>query len=197
GSSYLAVQETELPAQTEAFLERKDPVIFTYVFLREGFYLETLVEGMQRLAAKYPNIGLVTAGSLDDNEPAVKTRVMEKIKSAGIRDHFCFAGDLTHDQFVTALRRSKLYLRTPTSDGECTSVLESLTEKVPVVAAENNNRPPGVVTYQADDPDEMCRRVCEVLSDHQKYCDVITVPKANDTVAETAEVLIAAARENQ
>ena len=63
----------------------------------------------------------------------------------------------------------------------------------PVVAAENNNRPDGVFTYPADDPQAMSAAVLEVLDNHAEACDQIVAPEVRDTVGEEAQLLVAAA----
>jgi hypothetical protein len=105
----------------------------------------------------------------------------------------CFANDLSHEQFLTLLRRSKLYLRTPTTDGACASVLESLALKIPVVAAENNRRPASVITYDADDPAALCDRVGDVLLNYLAYRNAIVSPPLHDTIDDEAQLLICAA----
>jgi glycosyltransferase involved in cell wall biosynthesis len=182
-----------LPEAVEEFIAERDPVLFTYAFMREGFYLATLVAGLELLTLQKPNLGLVFVGALEDNEPAVKRRIFEQIGKAQLEQNLCYAGDLSREQFFKLMRQSKLYLRTPTTDGQCSSVFESLALRVPVVAAENNNRPPGVVTYVADDPHAMCQAVLQVLAQHQAYCERIVVPELRDTIGEETDVLIAAA----
>ena len=80
-----------------------------------------------------------------------------------VADRVCFVDDLDHDAFLTALQRSALYLRTPITDGVASSVLESLALGVPVVACENGTRPPGVITYPAEDAVAMAAAVERTL----------------------------------
>jgi len=197
GTSYVqsneSPEEASLPENVEAFFADHDAVIFTYVFMREGFYLDTLVEGLKLLKSQRPNLGCVIVGSLEDNEPPVKARIFEQIDAAQLQSNLCFAGDLSHDAFMKLMQKSKLYLRTPTTDGQCSSVFECLLLGTPVVAAENNNRPEGVFTYPADDPQAMSAAVLEVLDNHAEACDQIIAPEVRDTVGEEARLLVAAA----
>ena len=197
GTSYVqsnrSSADAPLPETVDAFFADHDAVIFTYVFMREGFYLDTLVEGLKLLKAQRPNLGCVIVGSLDDNEPPVKTRILEQIDAARLQSSLCFAGDLSHEAFMRLMQESKLYLRTPTTDGQCSSVFECLLLGTPVVAAENNNRPAGVFTYPADDPQAMCTAVLEVLGNHADACHQIVAPEVRDTVGEEAQLLVAAA----
>ena len=197
GTSYIQMDEpggdVPLPEKVEAFFTNHDAVIFTYVFMREGFYLDTFIEGLKRLKAERPNLGCVVVGSLDDNEPPVKKRIFEQIDAAHLEPNLCFAGDLSHEAFMKLMQKSKLYLRTPTTDGQCSSVFECLLLGTPVVAAENNNRPKSVITYPADDPQAMCAAVCKVLENHSHTCKQIIAPEVRDTVGEESQLLIAAA----
>ena len=197
GTSYVQADESSeeatLPEKVDLFFENHDPVIFTYIFMREGFYLETLIEGLRLLKVQRPNLGCVIAGSLDDNEAPVKTRILEQIDTARLQTNLCFAGDLSHQAFMALMQKSKLYLRTPTTDGQCSSVFECLLLGTPVVAAENNNRPEGVFTYTADDPQALCTEVLGVLNNHAAACNQIATPEVRDTVGEEAQLLVTAA----
>jgi len=60
-------------------------------------------------------------------------------------------GSVPHEMFLTLLSRSLAYIRTPITDGVCSSVLESLKLKVPVLGAQNGARPPGTELWKAGD----------------------------------------------
>jgi len=200
GTSYLesdsSTEDASLPENINAFFEDRDSVIFTYIFMREGFYLDTLVDGLKLLKEKKPKFGCVIVGSLDDNEPPVKKRIMEKIEAADLKSTLCYAGDLSHDAFMALMHKSKLYLRTPTTDGQCSSVFECLSLGTPVVAAENDNRPPSVYTYPADDAQALCAAVMRVLENHAEACSQIVAPEVRDTVGEESRLLVNAALGN-
>jgi len=190
GSDYVKGENVPLPEHVEEFIQNREPVLYTYFFLREGFHLETFVEGIRRLADRYPNFGIVNAGAVEDNEPPMKEKILKMIDDLKVSDQICFADDLSHDQFLTLTRRSKLYLRTPTSDGEAASVLEALTMGVPVVASENGTRPESVVTYKHDDPDDLTAEVVDVLENYEQHCDMVIKPAVHDTIGEEADALL-------
>lgn len=192
GSDYVKGDDVPLPKRVEEYIGRRDPIIYTYIFLREGFHLEAFVSGVRRLAERYPNLGVINAGSVEEFEPPVKERILQQIEDEGVRDYIFFADDLTHDEFLMLARRSKIYLRTPTSDGECASVLEALTLGIPVVASENNTRPESVITYRHNDPDDLCNKVVDVLDHYEEYCEKVVPPAVHDTIAQEAEELIVA-----
>lgn len=186
---YVEFRRVQLPEHVEHFLKHVTEPVFTYVRIREGFYLETLLDGFALLASQRAGVGLLLSGAMGDVEPPVMAMVQERIQCADLAGHVCVIDDLDHDQFLTALTRSRLYLRTPTTDGVASSVLESLALRVPVVASENGSRPPGVVTYQASDPDDLAAKVAGVLADHQAISAAIPVPDIRDTVAIEVDLL--------
>ena len=103
----------------------------------------------------------------------------------------CIVDDLDHDQFLTALSRSVIYVRTPTSDGVSSSVLEALALGVPVVAAENGTRPPSVITYPAKDAQQLAATLDRVLSSRTEFVAAMRRPLVPDTLSVEAGLLTA------
>ena len=190
---YVEIEETNLPDRIDAFLQRHDPVIFTYVFLRDGYYIDAMIDGLRQVREQWPGMGVVNVGSLDDSDPVVRKATERRLDEAGLAQHFFSAGDLTHDEFLTLLCRCDVYLRTPTTDGDSASVLEALSFGVPVVAAENGNRPASVITYRCDDAGDMSCRIGEVLSDRETASRNVIQPEIRDTVGEEADLLVSCA----
>jgi glycosyltransferase involved in cell wall biosynthesis len=112
-----------------------------------------------------------------------------RIARHGIADRLCMVDDFDHDQFLTALTRSAMYVRTPPADGVSSSVLESLALRVPVVAAENGGRPAGVVTYRTESSDDLSAAILRVLDDRTRIAEAIPVPQIADTLADEARLL--------
>ena len=111
-----------------------------------------------------PDVGLVLCGMSGHTDDGVWESVAGAHRAPRSRAaHLACVDDLDHDAFLTALQRSTLYLRTPITDGVASSVLESLALGVPVVACENGTRPTGVLTYTADDPEEMAAQIEHVI----------------------------------
>jgi glycosyltransferase involved in cell wall biosynthesis len=96
---------------------------------------------------------------------------------------------MRHEVFLAALSRSRVYLRTHLSDGVCSSVLEALALGVPVVATENNHRPPGVITYPPEDVSALAAALADVLDRHQEIAALLPRPETRDTVDEEARLL--------
>jgi glycosyltransferase involved in cell wall biosynthesis len=186
---YVERSETPLPPHLEAFLARVPAVIFTYVRIRTGFYLDTLIEGFAQVAVAAPQAGLVVCGLVGDVDPALHADFRTRIERHRLADRICLVDDLTHEQFLQALSRSALYLRTPTTDGVASSVLESLALGVPVVGSENGARPPGVICYPATDDSAMAAAVLRVLESRDSIVASMPRPPLRDTVAEEVALL--------
>ncbi len=185
---YLEFERVELPAAIEAFFAAHDPVICSYVFFRSEFFIPALVDAVDRLVKHRPSLGLVIMGSDKDSEP-----VREQIARLGLDQHVLLAGDQPHDQFLTIMTRSRMYVRTPPKDGVCSSVLEALALGIPVVASENGTRPPSVVTFAPADADDLAARIAYVLDNESQVRDAIVRPDIRDTVADEAALLVACA----
>jgi len=156
-SQYLDFSVVPLPRETESFLQTHDPVIFSYVSFRPEYRLELLREAMADYGKSYPNAGFVWLGFPAREFPSAEEFVKDWPEAE--RQSLLLLGNLTHDQFLTLLTRSRINLRTPACDGVAASVLESLALGVPVVASENGRRPKGVVTYNDTDAADMCAKL--------------------------------------
>jgi glycosyltransferase involved in cell wall biosynthesis len=156
-SQYLDFKVAPLPADAESFLASHYPVIFSYVSFRPEYRLELLREAMASYRKSYPTAGFIWLGFPDKEFSGAKEFAKDWPEAE--RQSLLLLGNLTHDQFLTLLTRSRINLRTPACDGVAASVLESLALGVPVVASENGRRPDGVVTYSDTDAADMCSKL--------------------------------------
>jgi glycosyltransferase involved in cell wall biosynthesis len=117
----------------------------------------------------------------------VKTRIEE----LRIGDRVCTVEDLDHDEFLTALQKSSVYLRTPITDGVASSVLEALVLGVPVVACENGTRPAGVVTYPAEDHNQLAEKLLYVISHRAEIIRSTPTVDVPDTLTQELQLLTA------
>ena len=102
----------------------------------------------------------------------------------------CFVEDLDHDAFLTALKRSAIYVRTPITDGVASSVLESLALGIPVVACENGTRPPGVLTYPPTNSAALAELVMSTLARSESVSAELTQIAIPDTLTTELQLLI-------
>jgi len=189
---YLRFSSMELAGPVEDLFQRFPHVLFAYVRVWDGYFLDTLIEGFAQVAAAREDVGLLFLGLTDDVDPALMRDVETRIAAHRLSSRICLWGDLDHDAFLTALTRASLCLRTPVSDGVASSVLEALALEVPVVAAENGTRPPGVVTYRADDPADLAATVHYVLANREAVVRATPKPEIPDTLADEINLLVAA-----
>lgn len=183
-TQYLHFERVALDERLERFFTRWDPVVCSYVFFRTEFFIESLVDAVALLTRRFPRLGLVIMGSDSGSDPIVR-----RLAAQGLEDRVLLAGDLSHDAFLTVLERARLYIRTPSKDGVCSSVLEAMSLRVPVVAAENGTRPPGVVTFTANDPQDLAVKVEAVLVHYDHIRRALVVPPVRDTVTDEANLL--------
>jgi glycosyltransferase involved in cell wall biosynthesis len=188
---YMEYVPAQLPAHVLEFCERYAHVVFTYVRMRPLFYPLTMVDGMAALVKRRPDAGLLVCGMAGHTDEGVTESVQERIRHHGLEPHICLVDDLDHDAFLTVLKRSSLYLRTPITDGVASSVLEALALNVPVVACENGTRPAGVLTYTADNAGEMAERMEYVLTHRAEVVDAMGRLEVPDTVADEIALLTA------
>lgn len=185
---YLEFESVTLPPALECFFAERAPVICSYVFFRTEFFIPALIDAVHRLAPRFPRLGLVIMGSDKDSEP-----IVEQITRLGLQAHVLLAGDQPHDQFLTIMTRSRMYVRTPPKDGVCSSVLEALALGIPVVASENGTRPASVVTFTPADADDLAAKVAHVLDHEADVRAAVVRPAIRDTVADEAALLVACA----
>jgi glycosyltransferase involved in cell wall biosynthesis len=150
-SYYVQFTPTPVPSNMEAFFQKHEKVFFSYVCFRKEYALEFYAEAIRHFRQNHPRAGFLFVG--------VRDREMEQmsafLKAQGIADAICVQSSLPHDTFLTALSRSLAYIRTPVTDGICSSVLESLKLKVPVLGADNGTRPGGTELWQEGNLDSL------------------------------------------
>jgi glycosyltransferase involved in cell wall biosynthesis len=124
-------------------------------------------------------------------EPGIWPAVQVCLAQPILQGRVLVVNDLPHDAFLQALGRSTVYLRTHLSDGVCSSVLEALSLGVPVVAAENHDRPQGVITYDGGNADALASVLDDVLSRSEQIAATLRRPTVRDTLSEEAALLTA------
>ena len=186
---YLEFTTVALPGDLDAFMRRHPVVVFTYVRMRPLFYPLTLIDGMAEVMKRRPEAGLVICGGMSHGEDALWSEVRARIETHGLAERVCLVEDLDHDAFLTALQRSTLYLRTHLADGVASSVLESLTLGIPVVACENGTRPEGVVTFPPSDADALAAAVERVIERRDEVVAAMSRSQPADTLTDEVRVL--------
>jgi glycosyltransferase involved in cell wall biosynthesis len=193
---YLERRAVSLPPEVERMYRQCRQVVFSYIRLRPLFYPVELLEGFATVARQRPDVGLVLCGAIagEHGDEELLRRCRDVIDAHRIGDRVCIVADLDHDSFLDALGRASVYLRSHVSDGVCSSVLESLSLGVPVVASENGTRPPGVMTYPASDPARLAAILDDTLDRQPAIAAQLRRPDVTDTLRTEVDLLVGVSR---
>jgi glycosyltransferase involved in cell wall biosynthesis len=150
---------SELPPELEKFFADHQPLLITVSLLEPEYDLALQIEAMKRLREKWPNAGLLIAGSGSLHET-----LRQQIDSQSFARHVLLYGDLPHAATLQAIRRADLMLRTTWYDGDAISVREGLHLGVPVIASDNGMRPEGTHLIPARDLEALVAAVDRILN---------------------------------
>ncbi|MBI1749151.1 MAG: glycosyltransferase [Acidobacteria bacterium] len=187
-----SVQYTEkipvpLPPAVEEFFRQHELRLFSYSLFRVEFTMEALFEAFAAVRRDFPRAGLLIAGPQE--VPPEATAQMRKL---GIDGAILVPGNLPHAEFLTAVQRSDVFVRTHLRDGACTSVLEALKLGVPVVASDDGIRPPSVITYAPGDAADLHRKLAAVLGDLAAMRARVRPPEVHNHLEKEISLLLAA-----
>jgi glycosyltransferase involved in cell wall biosynthesis len=188
---YLAFERVALSPELETFLSRHEPIIASYVSLQPKFFVESLLRSLADVANKLPNLGIMLIGGETKSDAANRM-----VENAGLERLVFQTGDLSHDQCMTVISRAHIFVRTPKSDGVSSSVLESLSLGVPVLASENGTRPRGVITFEANNAADLTNKIMSVWNRYAVVRSQLIAPEIEDTVEREASLLLKLAKPN-
>ena len=180
---YVEFAATPLAAEVEQLYREHEGVFFSYVCFRKEFALEFLAEAIRRFREARPRMGFLLVGPWDRE----MERMKEFVREQKIEEAVCLLASVPHETFLTLLSRSLAYIRTPVSDGICSSVLESLTLKVPVLAADNGTRPAGTAVWKEGNLDSLLRLMVEVAENRAEMVAGIPEIAVEDNVRKLAD----------
>jgi len=182
-TQHLEFTAVPLPADVENFYRRHRAVFFAYVCLRKEYALDFLAQTIRDFRALHPDIGFMMAGVRDrELEP-----MRAFIKEQALEEATCVVGSVPHDLFLTLLSRSLAYIRTPVTDGICSSVLESLALKTPVFASENGARPSGVEIWKEGDLNGLVSLMENAIVHHDVLVSRIPEVEVEDNAKKLAD----------
>lgn len=185
-------QEGEFPAPLpdaiEDFLNAHEPRIFSYTLFRPEFTMECLFETFARVRKEFARAGLLILGPIE-----IPVAAQEDMERLGIDSDVLIAGNLPRAQFLTAISRSDVFIRTHLRDGLCSSVIEALKLGVPVVATDDGLRPPSVFKYAPADGNDLTRVTLKVLSDLNSARSQVRAPDLSGGLTDEVSLLLSAA----
>ena len=186
-SQNLSYEKRALPLEVESFLQQHEPVFFCFLCFRPEYAIDSLLEAMRRFEEKQPNAGFIWLGFPSKELPAVQAYLNSQ--AAGRPKNLLLVGNLEHNVFMTLLSRCFAYVR-PCRDGVSASVLESLALGVPVVAADNGMRPPGVITFPWGHTEELCLKLDYLCENYGRIKRGLAAVAVEDNVGRIAEWLL-------
>ncbi|MEW6096774.1 MAG: glycosyltransferase [bacterium] len=182
---YLAYKETKLSDDLEIFINQHNPILSSYIFERPQFYIPDTLRAMRKITKDYHDLGLIFVGPEKYSQQTINL-----VQNLNLERNIFLGNNLTHDEFLTLLTRSKIYLRTYEWDGICSSVLQALYLKIPVIGCENPLRPQCVVRFKVGDEDSLVEKIKYVLKNYDDVKENIQLPEIDDTVSNEVELLI-------
>jgi glycosyltransferase involved in cell wall biosynthesis len=185
-SQYLAHKHTLTETQSD-FIGRHNPILFTFIKFVPDYTVDLLLQTVSILRKKHRDLGLIVVESGNHSDQLEK--LFDRLK---LRSCVFLTGDLSHDNFLTLLAKSHLYIRTPLSDGVCSSVLEAINLKTPVVASENSTRPDGVITFRGGDQMDLVLKVEYALKHRDRIAAGLKENLGSDNLLKEFEILSAA-----
>ena len=154
----LADVDRDLPEELENFLTRFPKTLVGVALLEDEYNLEAQMSAVDQLAETIPDLGLIIVGSGSKESKLRSFR--DGLKN---RDRVLFTGDLDRKVTLPLIKRAKIMLRTTSFDGDAMSVREALAVGTPVIATDNDMRPPGTILIDHRELTELAALIDEKL----------------------------------
>jgi glycosyltransferase involved in cell wall biosynthesis len=148
-----------MPERLAEFFASHRPVLLTVGLLEPEYDLMLQVNVLGRVRERYPNAGLVIAGS-----GSLEEKLRTHIAAQPWAEHVLLYGDMPHEVTLRATLECDVLLRTTLYDGDSVSVREALYLGTPVIATDNGMRPAGVKLVPAQDGERLLAAIEEVLA---------------------------------
>jgi glycogen(starch) synthase len=154
--AFLAAQPARSDRHEPDHFTHRSPILATTLFFRPEYGFRVLVEAMDQLRRRYPEIVCLVMGSGEEQEQAEQLVVKR-----GLQEWISLLGNVTHEKCLSLLSRADLFVRPTLVDGDASSVREALAMGIRVVASNAGHRPQGVVLFRAGDGDDLAAKIEE------------------------------------
>ena len=151
--------------------------------MRPEYALESLFEAVAGLSEKYPDVGVVIVGAKRCHD-----ELLEKLDAFQLVERSYIVGTVTHDVFLSLLRRCQVYLRSNRQEGTSSSIRESIYLGTPVIADNTGDHPEGVITYPWGNAEAVKKTLIDFFDAPNN--DRTIGAEAPDTVALEADLLV-------
>jgi glycosyltransferase involved in cell wall biosynthesis len=142
----------------DSFCDLQKPLLATVGLLEPEYDLPLQFAILRQLRTRYPEVGLVIAGS-----GSLHDELGRQIAVEPHNERILLAGDVPHPITIELIRRADVLLRTTLYDGDAISVREALQLGTPVVATDNGMRPANVFLAPIGDANAVAMQVMSVL----------------------------------
>ena len=171
-----------VPDDLRAFCDAHSPLLVSVGGMEKDYEPFLQIDSFQEIKAGFPTAGLIIVGS-----GSLTADVKEHVKDSGLSNSVCIAGGLDHDVVMYLLNNADLMLRITLFDGDAISVREALFLGTPVVATDNEMRPPGVSLVPIGDKNAVVQAVTEILSQPKKKSSQLP-PADNSNIQKVIEL---------
>jgi len=135
------------------------PLLAATLFFRPEYGFELLVEAMDRLRGRHPEIVCLVMGSGERQAQAEQL-----VGHRNLQNYILFLGNVSHEKCISVMSRCDVFVRPTFADGDANSVREALSLGIRVVASDIVNRPPETVLFRTGDVDDLVAKIEETLS---------------------------------
>jgi len=171
------IDPSTIPNNIKEFIDTHSPTITGYacsIYNYQGvdrYGVDMMIDVVDRLKKKFPNIGLILSIPNPDDENLQKIEVYkEDIKKRKIEKniHICIINiDLT-----SLFQITDVYIRPSTTDGDPVAIREALYINVPTVSSDRTWKPDGTILHRDRDAEDFKKMVEYALNnlkeEHEK-----------------------------
>jgi len=150
--------ETPLDPYLNDFLNSHNPVLSCTGFYEPVYGFDLAIQAIGHLKKVFPQIGLALIG----DKRNCKT-YEDMIHQQGLSSSIFMCGDINHDECLSIIKRSTLFVRPTRYDGDAISVREALALQIPVIASATEFRPYGVDTFKVGDLHDLISKISRSL----------------------------------
>jgi glycosyltransferase involved in cell wall biosynthesis len=178
-----------LSGEIKAFFQSYQPVLFGVgwvgqTYMGEDTYgIDMMVELVDRLHKRYPNIGLALA--INGGKDAEINKV-SRICHYRFGDRILILNSV--EDISRIMQASTIFLRPTNTDGDAVSIREAIHLGVPVVASDAVPRPDACRTFTNRDMNDFEHTVCDVLVNLEKHKEAIKNSNMPDNVQPILDV---------
>lgn len=152
-------EDVALPEALASFVSSHRPLLFTACALESDYDLMTQIESLGEVLERFPNAGLVIAGS-----GSQESELRKAIESKPYADKILLAGNVSHDMALHLIRSADALLRTTLFDGDAIAIREAIFLGTHVIATDNGMRPDGVRLIPVKDKTALAEAIIGISS---------------------------------